>query len=119
MTRSIDLLNRNSLTGSTQNISRHYDLGNKFFSVFLDPLMMYSSPIYSNETSSLGEAAEHKLRVVCAKLELQAEDHLLEIGSGWGGMAIYAAKNYGCRVTTTTISKGQYSRLVKESVMLA
>ena len=102
------LLKNNSKDGSRKNIGAHYDLGNDFFNLFLDPQMMYSSAIYPTWRSSLNEAAEHKLKAVCEKLQLTAQDHLLEIGTGWGGMAIYAAKHYGCKVTTTTISRQQY-----------
>jgi cyclopropane-fatty-acyl-phospholipid synthase len=100
--------NRNTANKARQNISAHYDLSNDFFSLFLDPEMMYSSAMFPCAESGLDEAAAYKLDVICRKLDLQAADHLLEIGTGWGGMAIHAAKNYGCRVTTTTISKQQY-----------
>ncbi len=106
--------NRNSRDGSRKNISAHYDLGNDFFSLFLDDTMMYSSAIYPTAESSLGEASIYKLKVICEKLELSEKDHLLEIGTGWGGMAIYAAKHYGCRVTTTTISKEQREFAIKQ-----
>lgn len=99
--------NRNTKEGSRKNISAHYDLGNDFFKLFLDETMMYSSAIYPAPESSLSVAAVHKLQRVCEKLQLTEQDHLLEIGTGWGGMAIYAAQHYGCRVTTTTISKEQ------------
>ncbi|MGH1371045.1 MAG: class I SAM-dependent methyltransferase [Cellvibrionaceae bacterium] len=102
------LLNANSLSGSKKNISAHYDLGNDFFRLFLDPTLMYSAAIFPTEDCGLDVAALHKLETVCQKLKLTEEDHLLEIGTGWGGMAIYAAKNYGCRVTTTTLSKEQF-----------
>ena len=101
-------LNRNTASKARQNISAHYDLSNEFFSLFLDPEMMYSSAMFHRETLCLDEAAVYKLDVICRKLELQSSDHLLEIGTGWGGMAIHAARKYGCRVTTTTISKEQY-----------
>ena len=101
-------LNRNTEKQARDNISRHYDLSNEFFSLFLDPEMMYSAAIFPHAEADLDEAAVHKLEVICRKLDLQPSDHLLEIGTGWGGLAIYAAKNYGCRVTTTTISKEQY-----------
>jgi cyclopropane-fatty-acyl-phospholipid synthase len=100
--------NRNTADRARENISAHYDLSNEFFSLFLDPEMMYSSAMFSRAEVGLDEAAVHKLDVICQKLDLQASDHLLEIGTGWGGMAIHAARNYGCRVTTTTISKEQY-----------
>ena len=99
--------NRNSLQGSRKNISAHYDLGNDFFSLFLDPTRMYSAAIYKDADTNLDEASIYKLKTVCDKLQLQPQDHLLEIGTGWGGLAIYAAKHYGCRVTTTTISREQ------------
>jgi len=101
-------LNRNSEKQARENISRHYDLSNAFFELFLDPEMMYSAAIYPRPDASLDEAALHKLDVICRKLELQPADHLLEIGTGWGGLAIHAAREYGCRVTTTTISRQQY-----------
>ena len=103
-------LNRNSKEGARRNISAHYDLGNDFFSLFLDREMMYSSAIFPAQSTDLEEAASYKLKVVCDKLRLSDSDHLLEIGSGWGGMAVYAAKHYGCRVTTTTISREQYDQ---------
>ena len=101
-------LNRNTQTRSKQNIAAHYDLSNEFFALFLDPKMMYSSAIFANAESDLDDAAVFKLDVICLKLELKPTDHLLEIGTGWGGLAIHAAQYYGCRVTTTTISKEQY-----------
>lgn len=104
----IHWFNRNTEKQARQNISRHYDLSNDFFALFLDPEMMYSAAIFPRPNASLDEAALHKLEVICRKLELQPSDHLLEIGAGWGGMAIYAARHYGCRVTTTTISREQY-----------
>nr|WP_254722180.1 cyclopropane-fatty-acyl-phospholipid synthase family protein [Gilvimarinus xylanilyticus] len=106
-------LRRNSKEGARRNISAHYDLGNEFFSLFLDKQLMYSSAIFPSETASLDEAAEYKLKVICDKLELTSEDHLLEIGTGWGGLAVYAAQHYGCRVTTTTISHEQYEHAQK------
>lgn len=101
-------LNRNTRRGSKENIAAHYDLGNDFFRLFLDRTMMYSSAIFSDGAMSLEAASEAKLDELCHQLELQPNDHLLEIGTGWGGMAIHAAKYFGCRVTTTTISKEQY-----------
>ncbi|MGD8840423.1 MAG: cyclopropane-fatty-acyl-phospholipid synthase family protein [Gammaproteobacteria bacterium] len=101
-------LNRNSERQARENISRHYDLSNDFFALFLDPAMMYSAAIFPHADAGLDEAAVHKLDVICNKLELEPSDHLLEIGTGWGGLAIHAAREYGCRVTTTTISKQQY-----------
>ena len=101
-------LNANSQRGSKKNISAHYDLGNDFFSLFLDPSMMYSAAIYPSSSASLEDASVNKLDRICQKLQLCADDHLLEIGTGWGGMAIHAAQHYGCHVTTTTISQEQY-----------
>lgn len=101
--------NRNSQAGSKKNILAHYDLGNELYSRFLDPEMMYSSAIYPNEEASLEQAQVHKMLTICQRLELTADDHLLEIGTGWGGLAIYAAQHYGCRVTTTTISDAQHA----------
>ncbi|HEY5622690.1 MAG TPA: cyclopropane-fatty-acyl-phospholipid synthase family protein [Gammaproteobacteria bacterium] len=100
--------NRNSKTGSRRNIAAHYDLGNDFFSLWLDDSLMYSSAMFPDPEMTLEEASQAKLRLVCDKLELTPSDHLLEIGTGWGGLAIFAARNYGCRVTTTTISKEQF-----------
>ena len=99
---------RNTMLGSKENISAHYDLGNDFFALFLDPTMMYSAAVYPAADSTLDQAAIHKLDLICQSLELSADDELIEIGTGWGGMAIYAAEYYGCRVTTTTISQEQY-----------
>ncbi|MEZ5573938.1 MAG: cyclopropane-fatty-acyl-phospholipid synthase family protein [Halioglobus sp.] len=101
-------LNRNTRKGSRDNIAAHYDLGNDFFRLFLDPTMMYSSALFSDPYMTLEAASEAKLDELCQQLELQPQDHLLEIGTGWGGMAIHAAKHFGCRVTTTTISREQY-----------
>ena len=100
--------NRNTYKGSQLNIAAHYDLGNEFFQLFLDPTMMYSSALFPDKSASLEVASETKLDELCQQLELKSGDHLLEIGTGWGGMAIHAAKNFGCRVTTTTISQEQY-----------
>jgi len=101
-------LNRNTEKQARENISRHYDLSNEFFALFLDPQMMYSAAIFERADTGLDEAAVHKLDVICRKLELKPGDHLLEIGTGWGGLAVHAARHYGCRVTTTTISREQY-----------
>lgn len=101
-------LNRNSQSGSRRNIEAHYDLGNEMFELFLDPSMMYSCAYYPDDQTTLDEAATLKLKRICDKLQLNSEDHVVEIGTGWGGFAIYAAKHYGCKVTTTTISKQQY-----------
>jgi cyclopropane-fatty-acyl-phospholipid synthase len=100
--------NRNSLQGSRRNIAAHYDLGNDFFSTWLDSRMMYSSGLYLASDDTLEQAQIEKLDRICRKLALGPEDHLLEIGTGWGGLAIHAASRFGCKVTTTTISREQY-----------
>ncbi|WP_231491451.1 cyclopropane-fatty-acyl-phospholipid synthase family protein [Microbulbifer sp. HZ11] len=107
--KALHRLNANSLRGSKKNIAAHYDLGNEFFGLFLDPTMLYSSAVFPSERASLLEASEFKMARICRKLQLKPSDHLLEIGTGWGGMAVYAAKHFGCRVTTTTISREQYA----------
>ncbi|MCV6603946.1 MAG: cyclopropane-fatty-acyl-phospholipid synthase family protein [Porticoccaceae bacterium] len=102
-------LRKNSRSGSQRNISAHYDIGNDLFELFLDKeWMMYSSALYYSGDESLGLAQQQKLARLCDKLDLQPSDHLLEIGTGWGGAAVFAAQQYGCRVTTTTISQQQY-----------
>jgi cyclopropane-fatty-acyl-phospholipid synthase len=98
---------RNSRRAARRHISAHYDLGNDLFALYLDESMMYSSAVFPHPGATLAEAQEHRLERICRALELGPEDHLLEIGSGWGAMAAYAASNYGCRVTTTTISREQ------------
>ncbi len=98
----------NTRTGSIRNIASHYDAGNEFFAKFLDPTLTYSSAIFPDAFSSLETAQQWKLDTICKKLELGPEDHLLEIGGGWGSLAVHAARKYGCRVTTTTISKRQF-----------
>ena len=108
-------VNRNTREGARRNISAHYDLGNDFFGLWLDETMMYSSAIFAREDMSLHEAQLHRLDTICERLDLQPDDHLVEIGTGWGGLAIHAAKHYGCRVTTTTISEEQY-KLAKARV---
>jgi len=106
--RGLHWINRNTREGARRNISAHYDLGNDFFALWLDESMMYSSAMFEHQDQSLADAQQNRLDVICRKLELCPEDHLVEIGTGWGGLAIYAAQMYGCRVTTTTISKQQY-----------
>ncbi|WP_336366547.1 cyclopropane-fatty-acyl-phospholipid synthase family protein [Marinobacter sp. C2H3] len=105
--KGLHWLNRNTREGSRKNISAHYDLGNELFEAFLDPTMMYSSAIYPREDATLEEAAVYKLDTICRKLDLQPGDRVVEIGTGWGGFAVHAAKHYGCHVTTTTISREQ------------
>lgn len=105
----------NSLSGSRKNISEHYDLNNDFFALFLDPTMTYSSAYYTRPDMTLEQAQLEKYDRLCRQLQLRPGDHVLEIGSGWGGNAIYMAKTYGCKVTTLTISEEQY-RLAKERI---
>ena len=100
--------NANTQSGSKNNILAHYDLGNELYTRFLDSTMMYSSAIYSDTATELHEAQLNKLKTICDKLDLKPTDHLIEIGTGWGGLATFAAENYGCQVTTTTISDAQY-----------
>ena len=110
-------LRRNSKAGSRANIAAHYDLGNTFYRLFLDNSMMYSCALFETPNQSLEQASQAKLARICQKLQLGPNDHVLEIGTGWGGFALYAAQHYGCRVTTTTISQEQYqlarSRIVQ------
>jgi len=101
-------LHENSRRGSRRNIAAHYDIGNRFFELWLDRNMMYSSAVFERPDMTLEEASDAKLDRICRKLDLGPEDRVLEIGTGWGGFAIYAARHYGCHVTTTTISREQY-----------
>ena len=105
---SVGWLRRNTRTGSRRNISAHYDLSNDFFALMLDPTMTYSSGIFSSSEASLEDASIEKYDRICRSLALRPQDHVLEIGTGWGGFAEHAAAHYGCRVTTTTISKQQF-----------
>lgn len=102
------LLCANTPAGSRRNIGRHYDLGNDFYRLFLDPSMAYSCARYETAADTLEEAQRQKYEHICRKLSLGPADHLLEIGTGWGGLAIYAATHFGCHVTTTTISRQQF-----------
>jgi cyclopropane-fatty-acyl-phospholipid synthase len=102
-------LGRNTPRRARRRVAAHYDLGNELFSLFLDPTMMYSCALFESPAATLEEASLAKLQRVCAKLDLSPADHVLEIGSGWGGFAVYAAEHYGCRVTTTTISREQHA----------
>ena len=122
--KAFHYFNQNSAKGSRRNIAAHYDLGNDLFELFLDPTMMYSSGIFpqvnedpstEKEAASMEQASINKLNIICEKLQLTASDHVVEIGTGWGGFAIHAAKNYGCRVTTTTISQEQFN-LAKQRI---
>ncbi len=106
--RILHWLNRNSPQGSRRNIAAHYDLGNDLFRLFLDPTMSYSCAIFETADTSLHDASMAKFDAVCRKLDLKPGEHLLEIGTGWGGLAAHAAERYGCRVTTTTISREQH-----------
>ena len=106
-------LRRNTKTGSRRNIADHYDLSNEFFAQVLDPTMMYSCAYFQRPGSTLEEASRAKIDVICRKLHLTGGDHLLEIGSGWGVLACHAALTYGCRVTTTTISRAQYDVAIR------
>ena len=106
--RLADMVPRNDRHGSRRNIAAHYDLGNSLFSLFLDPTMTYSCALFESPDVTLEHAQLAKLERVCQQLRLGPDDHLLEIGSGWGAMAIHAASRYGCRVTTTTISREQH-----------
>jgi cyclopropane-fatty-acyl-phospholipid synthase len=101
-------LNRNTRRGSRKNIAAHYDLGNDFYQLWLDPTMTYSCAYFDTPDTSLEDAATEKLDRICRKLNLSATDSVLEIGTGWGGFAIHAARRYGCHVTSTTISREQY-----------
>jgi cyclopropane-fatty-acyl-phospholipid synthase len=98
----------NTKGGSRDNIRAHYDLGNEFFRLWLDDTWAYSCGIFSAGTTTLHDASLEKCERVCRKLDLRGDDHLLEIGAGWGGLAMHAAENFGCRVTTTTISREQF-----------
>jgi len=106
--RLLHWLNRNSRDGSRRNIAAHYDLGNDLFALMLDETMAYSCGVYERADATLHEAQLAKFERICRKLQLSPADHLLEIGTGWGGFAIHAASRYGCRVTTTTISREQH-----------
>lgn len=111
-------LRRNSRSGARRNIHEHYDLGNDFFELFLDETLSYSCAVFEQPATPLVEASRAKLDRVCRKLELQSDDELVEIGTGWGGLAIHAAGNFGCEVTTTTISAEQH-RLATQRVQAA
>jgi cyclopropane-fatty-acyl-phospholipid synthase len=111
-------LRRNTRDGSRRNIAAHYDLGNDFFSLFLSSDLMYSSAIWTDESDTLEIASTRKLERICRKLDLKPTDRMIEIGTGWGGFALYAAQHYGCHVTTTTISREQHA-LASEHVTAA
>lgn len=102
-------LRPNTMEISRRNIAEHYDIGNALYELMLEKTMAYSCGVFRNERESLDVAQERKFELLCRKLQLKKSDHLLEIGSGWGGFAIFAAKNFGCRVTTITISEQQFN----------
>ncbi|MCU0585941.1 MAG: cyclopropane-fatty-acyl-phospholipid synthase family protein [Desulfobacterales bacterium] len=106
--KTLHALNKNTRAGSRRNIVAHYDLGNDFYRLFLDETLTYSCGIFERPDSTLAEASTAKYDRVCRKLNLAASDHVLEIGTGWGGFALHAARHCGCRVTTTTISDRQH-----------
>ena len=108
ITKFIHRKRQNTLQGSKNNIVAHYDLSNDFYKLWLDPTMTYSSGVFSKKDSSMQDASVEKLDRICRKLKLSKKDHVLEIGTGWGSFAVHAAKNYGCKVTTTTISDKQH-----------
>ena len=100
---------QNTIIGSKNNILAHYDLSNDFYKLWLDKTMTYSCGIFKDNKTTLEQASIEKLDRICKKLQLSSDDHILEIGTGWGSFAIHAAKNYGCKITTTTISDAQYN----------
>jgi cyclopropane-fatty-acyl-phospholipid synthase len=106
--RVLHRFNRNSPDGSRRNIAAHYDLGNDLFALMLDETMMYSCAVFADENTTLHAAQVAKLDRICRRLQLSPRDHLVEIGTGWGGLALHAAQKYGCKVTTTTISREQH-----------
>ena len=112
------LFRANTRRGSRRNIQDHYDLGNDLFRLFLDESMTYSAGVFRAGADDLYQASIAKLDLICRKLDLRPEHHVIEIGSGWGSFAIHAARHYGCRVTSTTISRQQYD-LAKERVEAA
>ncbi len=113
--RGLHWMNRNSKEGSARNIAAHYDLGNELYQLMLDDTMAYSCGIFLDEDATLHDASVAKFDAACRKLALTPNDHLVEIGTGWGGLAIHAAQKYGCRVTTTTISQKQHD-FAKEKI---
>ena len=116
--RAAAMLSRSGREASRRHIRAHYDLGDEFFALFLDPSMTYSCAIFENERTTLAEAQREKIDRACRKLDLSSRDHLLEIGTGWGAAALHAAREYGCTVTTTTISDRQHAwatRAVEEA----
>jgi len=109
--------NANTEHGSKRNILAHYDIGNELYTRFLDPAMLYSSAVYSEQATTLEQAQQNKMRTICERLEISPGDQVIEIGTGWGGLALYMAQHYSCHVTTTTISDAQFKyveQLVKK-----
>ena len=106
-------MRRDTLLQSKENISAHYDLGNEFFKLFLDPSLTYSSGYFRDFGDTMEDASREKIDLICRKLELKPGDEVLEIGTGWGSFAIHAASHYGCNITTTTISDEQYSHVIE------
>jgi cyclopropane-fatty-acyl-phospholipid synthase len=111
--RALTLVPRNTRAGAARHIAAHYDLGNRLFESFLDERLMYSCAYFDRPEASIDDAQLAKLERICDRLELSPDDHLVEIGTGWGGLAIHAAATRGCRVTTTTISREQRSHAVE------
>ena len=111
--KALHAMNRNTREGSRRNIAAHYDLGNDFYRLWLDETMMYSSALFTRDDQTLQQAQIAKMNRIGELLEIKATDHVLEIGSGWGGMAIHTARTTGCRVTTTTISRAQHDLAVE------
>lgn len=107
--RALHAMQRNTVGGSRRNIAAHYDLGNEFFGLFLSPDLMYSSAVWAGDDDTLDAASTRKLDRICQKLDLRSGDRVVEIGTGWGGFALHAARRYGCHVTTTTISREQHA----------
>jgi len=116
--RAWSALRPNTRSGSREHIAAHYDLGNEFFALFLSPDLMYSSALWADGDDTLEAASTRKLNAICAALELSPADTVVEIGTGWGGFALHAARRYGCHVTTTTISREQHA-LARERVAAA
>lgn len=106
--QALHALRRNTRLGSRRNIAAHYDLGNDFFRLFLSDDLMYSSAYWVGDDDTLQAASTRKLELICRKLALSPGDHVLEVGTGWGGFALHAAQHYGCQITTTTISREQH-----------
>lgn len=107
--KALHAMRRNTRAGSRRNIAAHYDLGNDFFRLFLSDDLMYSSALWAGADDTLEAASTRKLDAICRRLDLRPGDRVVEIGTGWGGFALHAARHYGCHVTTTTISREQHA----------